>query len=145
MFTVGVFLNLLWVGLCIGAALLQLRSDIWRRATTRSRIHSGLAVFLAVVALFPCVSATDDFARLDYLASQTQSQSETLPDPGHDHSLGSLVRLFEILEAAQISVCLTIATTLLLFALVRSIRPRSIDRLIPALSGRAPPSLASTL
>ncbi len=140
MFEAGALLNLFWVGLCISAVSLQLRSDSRRAANRRSRIRGGLAVFLAVVALFPCVSATDDSIRVEYLASQQQPASGALPETSHDKNLVTLVRLFEVLESAQIVVGLVIAAILFFFALVSLSRPASIDRLMPALSGRAPPS-----
>jgi hypothetical protein len=139
-FEAGALLNLFWVGLCICAITLQLRSDSRRSANRRSRIRGGIVVFLAVVALFPCVSATDDSIRVEYLDSQQQPSSGAFPEPSHDKSLGTLVRLFEVLESAQIVFGLIIAATLFFFALVSLSRPASIDRLMPALSGRAPPT-----
>jgi len=144
-FSASALLNLFWVALCLSALLVQVRADRRRTASRRSKVRSVLAVFLAVVALFPCVSATDDSARIEYLASQHQSSSGAIPETSTDKSLGTLVRLFEVLESAQIAIGLALATTLFFFALVASLRPTSIDRLMPALSGRAPPAFGSTL
>jgi len=128
----GAILNLLWVTLSIAAVLLQLRADVRRGATRRARIRGAVIVLLAVVALFPCISASDDLARINLLDSKNQASPEA-------RSLGELVRLFDILESAQIAVVLAVAVTLAVFAVVVTFGPDSIDRLLPSFSGRAPP------
>ena len=71
-------LNVGWALLCIGAVLWHL----WRRrrdtlAHTRLvRVYRALSVFLAAVALFPCISASDDRVRLQDF------------DAGFSHSAG---------------------------------------------------------
>ncbi|MEO8024915.1 MAG: hypothetical protein ABI823_00495 [Bryobacteraceae bacterium] len=143
----GTLLNLLWISLCLGAILVQLRRMRQRPESVRARIRGGLAVFLTVVALFPTVSNSDDTARIEFLqaSAQTKPHDGGMADKSQDKSLGTLVRLFEILESAQVTACLTLVTTLFFFAQIRALRPRSTDRLTPATAGRGPPSFLFNL
>src|SRR5215470_8445689 len=70
-------LNLIWVAVCVSALAWQY---------VRARAAGTMAVFLAAVALFPCISASDDRVRLrdmDSAAGQystlRKSSGENLP------------------------------------------------------------------
>jgi hypothetical protein len=58
-------LNLAWALLCVGALVFNWWRERQRTtpATGRVRFLRGLSVFLAVFALFPCISISDDYAR----------------------------------------------------------------------------------
>src|SRR5690349_9713945 len=90
-------LNLLWVALCVSALLWQ-----WKRTGFSSAVlrKGGLAVFLAAVALFPCVSASDDRVQLRSLGS-AQSTDTSVQKVLHDNFPLSLQ--LEDLEHAQAS------------------------------------------
>ncbi len=66
-------LNLGWALLCIGAVLWH----FWRQrrqtpAQARLvRVYRAVSVFLAAVALFPCISASDDIVRLQDLNARS--------------------------------------------------------------------------
>jgi hypothetical protein len=144
-------LNLAWVALCIGAFTWFLVSTRRRGiASTRMVMGRALALSLALVSLFPCVSASDDSVRLALLKAQA---SETTPghstyDAQHPSTemLAILVGLLEVLESAQVSAVLALAIALCIFSLALTIHPNSLDRFLPSCAGRAPPrSLSASL
>jgi hypothetical protein len=71
MISVDTILNFAWAGTCAGAL-----GYFWpeRKAGARRRVvfsRQTLSVILAAVTLFPCISATDDRARLADLAGSS--------------------------------------------------------------------------
>ena len=103
----------------------------------------ALALSVALVSLFPCVSASDDSVRLALLNAQALADS-----PGHSswstqhpstETLAILVGLLEVLESAQVTAVLAISVFLCLFTLALAIHPESLDRFLPSCAGRAPP------
>ena len=138
-------LNFAWVALCVAAFTWFLVSTS-RRGVCSRRLVMGraLALSLALVSLFPCVSASDDSVRLALMNAQASADS-----PGHtswsaQHSstetLAILVGLLEVLESAQVTAVLTFSIFLCLFTLALAIHPESLDRFLPSCAGRAPPS-----
>jgi hypothetical protein len=144
-------LNLAWLALCIGAFTWFLVSTR-RRGVSSRRLVMGraLALALALVSLFPCVSASDDSARLALLNAQASANTSGRSSWSAQHSsnemLAILVGLLEVLESAQVSAVLALAVSLCVFSLALTVHPDSLDRLLPSCAGRAPPnSLTASL
>jgi len=65
-------LNICWALLCVGTLLwhfVRQRRDVARGQSCVVRLNRTLSVFLAAVALFPCISASDDRVMLQELDS----------------------------------------------------------------------------
>src|ERR1700722_2003081 len=143
-------LNLAWLALCVAAFTWFLVSTS-RRGVSSRRLVMGraLALALALVSLFPCVSASDDSVRLALLNAQASADTSGHSSWNAQHSstemLAILVGLLEVLESAQVSVILALTIALCVFALALTIHPASLDRFLPSCAGRAPPrSLCAT-
>jgi len=138
-------LNFAWLALCVAAFTWFLVSTS-RRAVSSRRLVLGraLALSLALVSLFPCVSASDDSVRLALLNAQASADSSGRSSWGAQHSssemLAILVGLLEVLESAQVSAILALAIALCVFSLALIIHPDSLDRFLPSCAGRAPPA-----
>jgi hypothetical protein len=120
-------LNLIWVVLCVSAIVWQ-----W----TRARAAGTLAVFLAAVALFPCISASDDRVRLldlDAAAGNRtavkKSVAENLP----------LTLQLEDLEHAQPPTSVSFLPTLSFALMVHTEDAACIRRTRANSSSRGPP------
>jgi hypothetical protein len=141
-------LNIAWLAVCLAAFTWFLGSS-GRRLHCSRRVLMGraLALALALVSLFPCVSASDDSARLTLLNGQFSGDSPdqiSRPDsPPGSEMLATLVALLEVIESAQVTAVLALAVVLCLFSLGMMARPASSDRFLPACAGRAPPSGSS--
>lgn len=74
--TVDTLLNFAWAFLCIGA----LGRNWWcerqrpHPRSRRARFLAGASVFMAGLLLFPCISASDDYARARLQDANTVSQ-----------------------------------------------------------------------
>src|SRR5579863_3961932 len=96
-------LNLAWLALCI-AAFTWLLVSTRRRGESSGRLVMGraLALALALVSLFPCVSASDDSVRLALLNAQASADTSGHSSWGAQHPstemLAILVGLLEVLE-----------------------------------------------
>jgi hypothetical protein len=141
-------LNVVWALFCVGAVVYFFRAERGRSLThgRRARTVRALALFLAVVSLFPCVSASDDSVRFQYLDSQSaparhhSNESKQTPSP----SLGTLVRLLESLDSVQIPLIWALLVSLCFFTLFLAEWRKGQDRAAPKRSGRAPPALFLT-
>ena len=141
-------LNVVWALFCVGALVYFFQVERARNlsGSRRARAIRALALFLAVVSLFPCVSASDDSVRFQYLDSQNapgpnhSNQSKQTPGTG----LGTLVRLLESLESVQIPLIWALLVSLCFFTLFLAEWRKGQDRAAPKRSGRAPPSLLLT-
>ena len=105
-------------------------------------MYRALALAIALVSLFPCVSASDDWVRLQFLGSASHNQGnpkDSTGDQQDQKALGTLVRMLEALDSVQVGVALALAVVLCLFALAVVETYRSLDRFLPARAGRAPP------
>jgi hypothetical protein len=129
-------LNLVWAAVCVAAFTCFF-------AYQRQRIvYRALALAIALVSLFPCVSASDDWVRLQFLGSASHNQGnpkDSTGDQPDQKSLATLVRMLEALDSVQVGVALALSVVLCLFALAVVRTYRSLDRFLPARAGRAPP------
>jgi hypothetical protein len=141
-------LNLAWLVLCVGAFTWFLVSTRRRGVSSRRLVMGrGLALALALVSLFPCVSASDDSVRLALLNAQVSGSASQHSSWSARHAstemLAILVSLLEVLESAQVSAVLALAVALCLFSLALAIQPDSLDRFLSSFAGRAPPAFLS--
>jgi hypothetical protein len=143
---VNAILNLVWAAICL-AAFSWLISVERRRgqASGRTIIYRAVALSLALVSLFPCVSASDDWVRLQFLNTSSSApadshRSPATPVPADKKALGMLVRSLEALDSVQVTVSFAFSIMLCLFALALAETHRSLDRFLPARAGRAPPA-----
>jgi hypothetical protein len=144
---VNAILNLAWAVLCLFAFTWFIGFEKQRgRGTPRAITYRAIALSLALVSLFPCVSASDDSVMLQFFGGSTGAQSSGSPqkvpvsgDQPDKKALGTLVRMLEALESVQVSVSLALSIVLCLFALALIEKRRSLDRFLPARAGRAPP------
>jgi hypothetical protein len=137
-------LNIAWLAVCLAAFTWFLVSTGRRhRCSRRVLMCRAMALGLALVSLFPCVSASDDAIRLTLLNSQFSADSpDQLSRPDSNPStelLATLVGLLEVLESAQVTAVLVLSVSLCLFALALALHPASSERFLPACPGRAPP------
>lgn len=135
-------LNLAWALLGIAAFVWFVRVEK-RRASRRAITSRAVALSLALVSLFPCVSASDDAVRLQYFSVKTSDTHHPTKAPLPDKkNLATLVRLLEALDSVQITVGLILCLCLFLFALALIESHQSLDRFLPIRAGRAPPAVA---
>lgn len=139
----AVSLDVVWALFCAGALVYQFTLE-FRRAPSSfwKRACRTLAVLLAAVSLFPCVSASDDWVRAEYW-------NATQADPHHkqsdeskkspEKSLATLVRLLEALESVQVSLIWVLAVALCSFALLAVEWQPGKERFFPRRRGRSPP------
>jgi hypothetical protein len=108
-------LNLIWVALCVSALLWQLLSQS-RRTGFSSQVlrRDGLAVFLAAVALFPCISASDDRVRLRDLDAAQTTQSTVQKGIGDNLTLSLQLEDLEHAQAATVFSLLLFLSFLLM-------------------------------
>ena len=138
-------LNLLWALMGVVALGALAVRDARRQVRLRDRCRSALAVFIASVALFPCVSASDDLVRFDRLqVSSPAANAVTSPLPAKRGPRAALclARLLESLENFQISTTCRFLITLYLLALVGAISRQGVERPLPCPFGRSPPCFA---
>jgi hypothetical protein len=143
--TLDTTLNVLW--LAIGAAALAGLGISERRhwrARAAGRASRVLAVLLITVALFPCVSLTDD----DFCFSLLQSHfgrhggvGAPLPEDSKDKTEQvHLVRMFLSLAHSQVSAAYTVSVTLCCFGFVLTFGSLTAARALLCQAGRAPPA-----
>jgi hypothetical protein len=138
-------LNWGWAGICLIAFVwfaISARSGRQRSTDPRKVI----ALVLALVSLFPCISASDDAARLQSWNFELDHTSADYWTGGVHHNDGdserlmALVRLLEVLEASQAAVCQLFCLLLAAFGLVAALRLRQQECLLPWRAGRSPPA-----
>jgi len=99
-------------------------------------------VFVAAVALFPSVSASDDFARFGQLQGGFGTHAQLSGPPtsrSNEKPALYLARLADALENLQISVAPELLLTLCFFAWVSFAAKRGARRIALSPTGRAPP------
>ena len=138
-------LNLAWVAVCIATFTWFLVSTSRRRVCSR-RLLMGrvLALSLALVSLFPCVSASDDSIRLIALNGQIYQDAPDQWAAGDRHvtpeTAGILGGMLEDLEAAQVTAVVVVTIALSIFAMCFVVRASRSQTFLPSCPGRAPPS-----
>ncbi|SRR6266849_8897617 len=142
-------LNLVWAAVCLAAFAWFLTFERRRiYGSKRALRYRALALSLALVSLFPCVSASDDSVRLQFFGAgaNVPAMPGHRPVPGSPpadkKTLGTLVRLLEALESVQLTVSLVLSVVLCSFALALIESHQSLDRFLPTRAGRAPPAAA---
>lgn len=139
-----VALNLIWAIVGAVSLLILGASELRRGATTlRSRCRRGMAVFIATVALFPCISASDDLVclkQLNFGASMGMDQFAPQSKCSNEKPNLSLALQLESLEHSQISSSGLAPSKLSQMASVGHHLIRCCSRPVPFRSGRAPPA-----
>lgn len=145
---VDAMLNLAWAGVCLATFGWFIGFERGRTSgTRRARTYRAVALSLALVSLFPCVSASDDSARLQFFGSGAAPSGPHNPHPTpasqrpDKQTLGTLVRLLEALDSVQIAVSVILRLILCLFALAIIATYKSVERFLPIRAGRAPPAV----
>lgn len=137
-------LNLLWMGVAVGAIGAFVFFE-WRcrsGALLTARCRRALAVFVVLIALFPTVSASDDFARLAILTPTIPSQQgigRQIMAGASQKSALYLARLSKVFENSQVSWPFQLAIILGFFLLAGALFTQDRNRFLPAFASRAPP------
>src|SRR5215469_18344839 len=103
-------LNLFWaLGALTAMGFLALR-ERRHRSRLRDRCRRGFVVFLAAVAVFPCISASDDLVRFGVMPAARRAEGVKVEavvpaSSGPSHAV-HLARLLEALESFQIAVAI---------------------------------------
>jgi hypothetical protein len=141
--TVADGLNLLW-GLGAVAAIGLLAFQERRRVSRlRDRCRRSFVVFLAAVALFPCISASDDLVRFGVMPAALRAEGAKLDAAVPANSSSShavhLARLLEALESFQIAVAIEALVALCFFTWVLFAAEFASERITLSSTSRAPP------
>ncbi|MEO8597178.1 MAG: hypothetical protein ABI759_27920 [Candidatus Solibacter sp.] len=143
-FHLDVALNLVWLAISFAALLWFARRE-WksgRRAISHGRLQRLFAICLMAVALFPCISDSDDlfhFSLLQVPTSQTGGVGTEPHEERQEPSNLQLQRLLETLEHFQVSAFYLFLFTLCCLALALFLRVSSYSRATRCYAGRAPP------
>ncbi len=142
--TAETVLNLLWIGVVSGSLSVWLICEVSHRRPlhARVRLKHGIAVLAATLALFPCLSASDDLVSLQQLPALGQlTYAESLAEPHSSHSHASyfLAQLLEVLSNFQAATSRSVSPTLRYIPLVHPSGFHPQGLLTPAATGRAPP------
>jgi hypothetical protein len=145
--TVAGALNLFWVLSVLVALGVFVSIERRRRAQFRARCRRGFAVFLAAVALFPCISASDDLVRFGLMvpagqSAQVEPGAASADNPAEAHSL-HLARLLQILDSFQLSAAGWLLVTLFFCALFICLARVNPECWAVAASIRGPPRFTS--
>lgn len=140
-------LNLVWVAMGVAALAGLGFSELRHRGSTTlgARCRRGIAVLIATVALFPCISASDDLVCLQRLQVGSRATA-VVRSPSQEKSnqrpFGYLALLLEGLENFQVSPPSALVATPCFSALVLPLTSPRFERPLPSRAGRAPPRLA---
>jgi hypothetical protein len=142
-------LNLLWSAVCVSAFTWFLASINWQAKSGPMAPRRALALGLALVSLFPCVSASDDSVQITLLDTQAAADSTdqsrwSVQHKTGDEILAILAGLLEVLESAQVAAILSLVISLCMFVLALFQVQMGTDRFLPSCAGRAPPSCAAS-
>lgn len=121
-------------------ALVEVRR--FRSSSHRARLKRGLAVFVAMVALFPCVSASDDLVTLrsfNVLAHHTAPDAMVQEHAKTGQPPLDLARLLEVLENFQIARALFLILVVTFLAVVVRPSTAQITQSLATASERSPP------
>jgi hypothetical protein len=140
-------LNLVWLGISVAVLLLFTLGELRRRASRpASTVRRAIAVFFVAVALFPCVSASDDLFSFAFLQSHLEKHqgAGTTPVPPEDSQEKAhlhLARILQSLDHLQLSGLSALAVTFFCVAIVRLSRPMARAVSLLRRAGRAPPAV----
>ena len=142
-------LNIVWalVGV-VGLTALAVSERRRYASSLRSRCRRGMAVVIATVALFPCISASDDLVCLEQVHfgyATHASFANPRPEQSNRGLRPDLAVLLGSLENFQISTASPLFVTLYSFARVRPQPVQGCERPLPARAERGPPQLALAL
>jgi len=135
-------LNLIWIALALGSVGALLVSERWRVSTRSARVQRMMAVLLASVSLFPCVSASDDVISFGYVSADLETRSgfgHSVPDTTNSNTVVYLA--LQNLEHLQVTAFFTLVIAFCFFGLVSFQAPRSVFRKLPSFLSRAPPQI----
>ena len=139
--TIAGALNVVWVAAALVALGLLVYHERRRYSHLRDRFRRGFAVFLAAVALFPCISASDDLVRFGQMpAGPKAAIGATAPDAASSGRATHLARLLQVLESFQLSAPARLPVTLGSCGLIVPAAKSSQERSVLSPSCRAPPS-----
>ena len=140
------WLNILWAASAVTALGALALRERRHRSRLRDRCRRGFAVFLAAVALFPCISASDDLVRFGIMPAALSVQGPAIHTAAQDQSDGRhaihLARLLEALESFQIAMAIAALVAICFFAWVRFRAEYATGRTALAPTSRGPPQLA---
>lgn len=139
-------LNLVWALLGVAALGSLAARDVRRRVGVWDRCRRALVVFIASVALFPCVPASDDIVQFERLQVSSRTGGEVVggvPLKRREKTALYLARLLESLENFQISTACQRLLTLCLLALVGTFSDQGVERPLSSRFGRCPLSCLS--
>jgi len=141
--TVAGALNLVWVAAAFVALGLLAYHERRRCSCLGDRLRRGFAVFLAAVALFPCISASDDLVRFGQMTASSNAAIEVLsaaPGGSSEGHATHLARLLQVLESFQLSTPARLLVTLGSCGLIVPAGTVSQERNALSPSSRAPPA-----
>lgn len=142
-------LNIVWALVGVVALTALAVSKRRRHATSLwSRGQRGIAVAIAAVVLFPCISASDDLIWLEQLHfAHANHYGFPAPNPnGSNHGpRPDLAALLGSLENSQISTVSPLFTTIYFYDCVRPQTIQGCERPLPARAERGPPQTTSSL
>ena len=139
--TTEAFLNLVWALLCVGA----LSCHFWRERRRTGdgnrvlRLQRALSVFVAAVALFPVISASDDRVGLSDIYAPSISQAAAF-HTGKVHNASPAPPLEDPEHGQTTAPFLLFALLISYFLAARTKTPRLIRWCAYGSLGRAPPS-----
>jgi hypothetical protein len=130
-------LNLLWVTVCAGALGLHFWRNYFREGTQTRAVHlrRTLSVLVASVALFPCISASDDRVRLGDMDSPPAQETAF----NRAHVNGFLLPILEDPEHGQTVAPFFFAAMASSIVTVSVESPVLVKGVSFATLGRAPP------
>jgi len=139
-------LNLIWLGIGVTALVLLGIAELRQRSSRPYWIlRRALAVFFVTVALFPCVSASDDLFSFAFLQTRlgkhgTTGTTTTPPEDAKEKANLHLARMLQSLDHLQICGIQALAITFFCLALVSFNRAVIPVRDLLCRAGRSPPA-----
>jgi hypothetical protein len=141
--TLDSVLNLIWAAIAVVALALLARSERSRMGSRWMRVRRAAAVTLMALALFPCVSVSDDLFSFSFLRTQLGGHGgygSPVPESSKDTSGNlQLFRLLQTLDHFQISAVCALAVSFFCLGLTLRYHRPTVRGTAILLTGRAPP------
>jgi hypothetical protein len=138
-------LNLLWAAIGVSALALLAFSESGRAGSARRRLYRLCSVAMVLLALFPCVSASDDYFCFSLLQTHSGKHGGVgapLPEDPDGRTAGQhLARLFQALDHVPLASVYSLTVMLVCVALVDSGGRAASPAAVLCRTGRAPPSI----